>query len=119
MPATCAKNALSTAATALAFPEDYYVGLRSRYAEARVFILDLLRRTGFRCFEPLGAYYIIADMADLMGRLEVGDDVAFSRKLIDRAGVAAAFARSWHQGRRPVAASAEALGSHSPSLDAA
>ena len=27
-------------------------------------------------------------MADLMGRLEVGDDVAFSRKLIERAGVA-------------------------------
>jgi len=76
------------AATALAFPEDYYVGLRSRYAEARVFMLDLLRRTGFRCFEPRGAYYIIADMADLMGRLEVGDDVAFSRKLIERAGVA-------------------------------
>lgn len=76
------------AAVALAFPEEYYAGLQARYTEARNFLYNLLHETGFHPHLPKGAYYIIADVADLMDRLGVHDNFAFSRKLIEVTGVA-------------------------------
>lgn len=76
------------AAAALVFPDEYYVGLRSHYDKARRFLYDLLQKVGFQPSRPQGAYYIIADMSDLMVWLGVEDDFSFSRKLIELTGVA-------------------------------
>lgn len=76
------------AAAALAFPDEYYAGLQAHYETARGFLFGLLQRTGFKPGLPRGAYYIIADVGNLMDRLGVDDDFSFSRKLIELTGVA-------------------------------
>ncbi len=76
------------AAFALTFPEEYYVKLRAHYEDARKFLFDLLQKVGFQCSHPKGAYYIIADVKNLMNKLGANDDFSFSRKLIERTGVA-------------------------------
>jgi len=76
------------AAVALTFPEEYYVKLRAHYEDARKFLFELLQKVGFQCSHPKGAYYIIADVKGLMGKLGASDDFSFSRKLIERTGVA-------------------------------
>jgi aminotransferase len=76
------------ASVALAFPESYYENLRARYERARSMLYDLLNSMGFTPYLPRGAYYIMAGAAQLMKRLGVSDDFAFSRKLIERARVA-------------------------------
>jgi len=76
------------AVAALSFPDEYYVNLQAHYAEARKFLFDLLQKVGFQPSLPRGAYYIIADISDLMARLGVNDDFSFSRKLIEVTGVA-------------------------------
>lgn len=76
------------AAVALTFPDEYYVKLQAHYKEARKFLFDVLQKAGFQCSLPKGAYYIIADMKELMGKLGASDDFSFSSKLIERTGVA-------------------------------
>lgn len=76
------------AVAALNFPEEYYAGLQAHYAEARKFLLDVLKQVGFHPSIPKGAYYTVADTRELMARLGVADDFAFSRKLIELSGVA-------------------------------
>lgn len=76
------------AVAGLSLPDEYYRDLRARYAEARAFLFDLLCRTGFRPGMPRGAYYMIADVRDLMDKVGAMDDVSFSRKLIGITGVA-------------------------------
>ena len=48
-------------------------------------LLGLLEGTGFRCFRPQGAYYIMSDIQ----KLGFADDYACVRHLIEEAGVAA------------------------------
>jgi len=76
------------AAAALEFPDEYYIGLQSHYREARKFLYDLLKSTGFVPSLPRGAYYIIADISGMLDRLGSEDDFSFSRKLIELTGVA-------------------------------
>lgn len=76
------------AVVALAFPDEYYANLQAHYAEARKFLFELLKKTGFQPSSPQGAYYIIAEVAELIDKLGVGDDFSFSRKLIELTGVA-------------------------------
>lgn len=76
------------AAEALLFPDNYYASLQAHYSKARKFLFDLLGKVGFKCSLPQGAYYIIADMAGLMPKLNVENDFSFSRKLIEFTGVA-------------------------------
>lgn len=76
------------AVAALSFPEEYYTRLRSHYEGARTFLLNLLQKTGFKCVSPQGAYYIIADITELMSKLDTPNDFCFSRKLIEVAGIA-------------------------------
>jgi aminotransferase len=45
----------------------------------------LLERHGFRVYRPLGAYYVMTDIAGF----GEGDDVQFARELVTSAGVAA------------------------------
>jgi aminotransferase len=76
------------AAVALGFGQEYYKNLQSHYSEAREFLANTLSGAGFKINKPQGAYYMLAEVTDLMGKLSVDDDFAFSRKLIDLTGVA-------------------------------
>ncbi|MGE5645662.1 MAG: pyridoxal phosphate-dependent aminotransferase [Acidobacteriota bacterium] len=81
-------------AVALALPEDYYRKLARDYAARRDAILPMLESAGFRTFPPCGAYYVMTDISDF----GFPDDVAFVRRLIERAGVAAVPGSSFFSG---------------------
>jgi aspartate/methionine/tyrosine aminotransferase len=72
-------------AMALAMGDDYYQSLASQYAAKRDHILATLENGGLRCFIPHGAYYVMTDISGL----GFADDVAFTRYLIEKIGVAA------------------------------
>jgi aminotransferase len=72
-------------AMALALPQEYYSRLAREYTSRRDHLLSSLESAGLRPFVPRGAYYIIADIS----RFDYPDDVAFSRYLIERIGIAA------------------------------
>ena len=76
------------AAFALNMPGSYYENLRLRYKQSRDFLFDLLSNVGFKPYLPRGAYYIMAQADELMKKLSVPDDFAFSKKLIELTGVA-------------------------------
>lgn len=76
------------AITALSFSFDYYENLKNYYLKTRNFLYNLLIETGFNPYLPKGAYYIIAEIDQLMDKLKVKDDTSFSRKLIDLTKVA-------------------------------
>jgi aminotransferase len=76
------------AAEALEFPDDYYARLQDHYEQAGQFMYNALRNAGFNCQKPKGAYYILTDVAAIMKQLQLTDDTAFSRKLIELTGVA-------------------------------
>ena len=72
-------------AKALSFPESYYEELRTDYDKKRRMLLDSLRSIGFDCVDPAGAYYIWSDFSGLDDK---SNDVEFSRKLVEKVGVA-------------------------------
>jgi aminotransferase len=72
-------------AVALALPSTYYERLASEYTARRDFMVDALNRCGLPCFNPRGAYYVMADI----GRYGAPSDVAFVLELIEKVGVAA------------------------------
>jgi aminotransferase len=74
---------------ALRFPDKYYEELARAYAERRDVFLGGLEGTSLNAFRPEGAYYSMVDVGGLRARLELPDDVALSRELVLRAGVAA------------------------------
>ena len=76
------------AAEAMSWGDEYYQGLQEHYEQAGRFMHSVLLEAGFRCEMPKGAYYMLADMADLRARLGSPNDTAFSRKLIELTGVA-------------------------------
>jgi aminotransferase len=71
-------------AVALSLPPSYYEKLAADYLVRRDVLLDGLRRAGFRCFVPRGAYYIMTDIS----AFGFSDDVAFTRHLVKDIGVA-------------------------------
>lgn len=71
--------------TALNFPDSYYKELASMYDWKRKLLYRALKKAGFRCSLPDGAYYILADIPDGIGM----DDMAFARYLVSEIGVAA------------------------------
>ena len=76
------------AATALGFNHAYYQKLQHRYQSARDLLFDILKETGFVPYLPKGAYYIMTEVTELMKKLQVANDVDFSRRLIELTGVA-------------------------------
>ncbi len=83
-------------AVALAFPRPYYDALSSMYREKRDNMLDVLTQAGFRCSVPKGAYYIVADIAGF----GAGDDITFTRRLIEQTGVGAVPGSSFYRDPR-------------------
>jgi aspartate/methionine/tyrosine aminotransferase len=79
---------------ALRLPASYYRGLAADYDRKRKILAEGLRKAGFPCRLPEGAYYIFTDIA------ESGlTDIAFARQLVEVAGVAAVPGSSfYHQG---------------------
>jgi aminotransferase len=73
------------AAAAVSYGEDYYFNLAAEYAERRERLLSILSASGFRCFRPAGAYYIMTDISEF----GFPGDTEFVHRLIQDIGVAA------------------------------
>jgi aminotransferase len=70
---------------ALTLAESYYTKLAQEYTARRDYAREMLQGAGFRCFNPQGAYYIMADISSL----GYDNDVTCVRNLIENVGVAA------------------------------
>jgi aminotransferase len=73
------------AVVALGLSATYYRQLAKDYRARRDLLLSALEQSGFVCFKPDGAYYIMTDISGF----GFSDDTAFARDLIQTAGVAA------------------------------
>ncbi|MDD1693388.1 MAG: aminotransferase class I/II-fold pyridoxal phosphate-dependent enzyme [Methanoregula sp.] len=81
-------------AAALRLPESYYRELAADYDRKRKILFGGLRKAGFACELPQGAYYIFTDISG-----SGMNDVEFARHLIESAGVAAVPGSSfYHEG---------------------
>ena len=80
-------------AVALGLPDQYYRDLAAHYQRRRDMLLDILGRHHFTCYKPLGAYYIMTDIASF----GFTDDVAFARYLVKGVGVAAVPGSSFYK----------------------
>lgn len=71
----------------LRLPGDYYAEMRRAYQDKRDLLLQALRRAGFRCPAPQGAYYLFADYrkVEALKQLSPMEAALF---LIERIGVA-------------------------------
>jgi aminotransferase len=69
---------------ALNLPDSYFNGLSGEYAGRRAAAMEMLTGAGFRCSQPSGAYYVMAEV----GHFGM-TDVAFARHLVEKVGVAA------------------------------
>jgi aminotransferase len=69
---------------ALRLPRSYYDQLQADYFARRQRLLSVLKQTGFQCFDPDGAYYIMTDIS----AFGYDDDVQFARYLVKEIGVA-------------------------------
>jgi len=72
-------------AVALALPDEYYGNMQRDYQARRDTMLQVLDKSGFKCFKPRGAYYILTGISGF----GYPDDMAFTRHLIEDVGVAA------------------------------
>jgi aminotransferase len=70
---------------ALAQEAGYYSRLADEYRTRRDHIIETLESTGFKCFTPHGAYYVMTDIS----AFKYVDDTSFVRHLITHLGVAA------------------------------
>jgi aspartate/methionine/tyrosine aminotransferase len=81
----CAPHVFQVAAVAaLRLPEKYYRDLTASYQRKRDRLVTGLRRLGFRCEPPQGAYYVMADFSELSR----ADDWGFALELVREHGVA-------------------------------
>lgn len=71
--------------TALNLPDSYYGKLRVEYQNRRDLLSERLDESGFRCYRPRGAYYVMADISAFGFK----DDISFVRHMIENVGVAA------------------------------
>jgi aminotransferase len=78
----------AAALAGLSLPDHYYVELAESYARKRALFLGWLDRTGLSYFPPQGAYYVLVDIAPVVGDSGI-DDHAFCDWLARRVGVAA------------------------------
>ncbi|GAC1481660.1 MAG: aminotransferase class I/II-fold pyridoxal phosphate-dependent enzyme [Candidatus Dormibacteria bacterium] len=71
------------AATALAFPDRYYVDLLTGYRERRDFMLEILDGCGFKAYPPDGAYYVMTDIGSFNET-----DVPLAHRMVREIGLA-------------------------------
>ena len=70
--------------SALKLPENYYQDLAAMYDRKRMILFEGLRKAGFSCRLPEGAYYIFTDISGFGMK-----DTDFARFLVEKIGVAA------------------------------
>jgi len=87
------------AVAALELDDSYYVKLSAEYQRRRDMFLPLITQAGFRPSVPQGAYYVMAEYPDV----GIGDDVEFTRFLIEKIGVAVVPASSFYRPGDPEA----------------
>lgn len=89
------------AATALRFPDPYYVDLLDAYRERRDFLLEILDDAGFIAYPPDGAYYVMTDISRF-GE----EDVSLAHRMIKEIGLATVPGSSFYldpeRGRRQI-----------------
>jgi aminotransferase len=83
-------------AAALGLPRTYYENLANGYKARRNRLMPALTETGFRCFRPRGAYYVMTDIR----AFGFADDVAFTKHLVKEIGVAAVPGSSFYNDPR-------------------
>ena len=71
-------------ALALALPESYYREMAAEYQRLRDWLIAILERSGFVCYSPAGAYYVMTDISGF----GFENDIAFARYLVKDVGVA-------------------------------
>jgi aminotransferase len=81
------------AVAAVSFGEEYYRQLAADYTRRRDRLLGILEETGFRCYRPAGAYYIMTDISPF----GFPDDTEFVKNLIREIGVAAVPGSSFYR----------------------
>jgi aspartate/methionine/tyrosine aminotransferase len=81
------------AAVALEQDAGYYAKLQLEYQRRRDLFLPLITSAGFVPSVPQGAYYVMAEYPDV----GLDDDVAFTRYLIEKVGVAVVPASSFYR----------------------
>ena len=89
------------AASALRFPDHYYVELLDAYRERRDFLLEILDGAGFTAYPPDGAYYV---MTEISGFGE--DDLGLAHRMVKEIGLATVPGSSFYlepdRGRRQI-----------------
>ena len=83
----------AASAAALALPPTYFDDLASSYERKRDRLMRILTTSGFECYEPKGAYYIMTDISSF----GFADDVAFARHLVTDVGVASVPGSSFYR----------------------
>jgi aminotransferase len=95
----CAATPLQEAVRgALGLGPEFYRELAAHYRARRDFLVGGLEAAGFRCHVPKGAYYVMADVSDLMrGRFR--NDADLARHLVEKVKVAAVPGGSFYKAK--------------------
>lgn len=73
--------------TGLRFGQDYYDDLKSKYTEKRQLMCEGLDVIGLKHNVPEGAYYIMIDVSEFMGRTGCTSNLEFAELLCEKVGV--------------------------------
>lgn len=77
------------AAVALDLPDSYYKNMTLDYLKRRNFLFQILTQSGFNCWKPFGAYYIMTDFSGVKKPAQIQNDSEFAFWLAKEIGVAA------------------------------
>jgi len=80
-------------AVALGLPPSYYRELAERYRTRRDHLIPALEKSGFRCYPPRGAYYVMTDISGF----GFANDVQFAAHLVKEIGIACVPGSSFYQ----------------------
>jgi aspartate/methionine/tyrosine aminotransferase len=83
-------------AAALSLPQEYYAKLAENYRTRRDHLIPALESSGFKCFRPRGAYYVMTDIS----AFGFASDVEFVNYLVKEIGVAAVPGSSFYRDAR-------------------
>ena len=79
---------------ALQLPDQYFQSVAQEYDSRRKTLVEILRKVGFRCNLPHGAYYVMAEYSEISHKPER----QFAAELVESYGVAAVPASSFYLG---------------------
>ncbi len=83
-------------AAALGLASSYYQSLATAYCARRDRLMPALVDSGFRCFKPRGAYYVMTDVSTF----GFANDIEFTKYLVKEIGVAAVPGSSFYDNPR-------------------